>query len=123
MHERLVARRYRDHDRTVIIIRSVTQPADSISVHGTRCIVIKRGEETTSGPTSVIETYLTGCGAAPAESLARVDDEMRRLRLMNPSVEEDDFGLIQWAKSVSRMHAEVEDVLMEPSAEQHASPS
>jgi hypothetical protein len=48
---------------------------------------------------------------------------MRRLRLSDPSLEEDEFGLKQWARSVSRIHAEVEDALMEPSAGEQASQS
>lgn len=111
-----MARRYREQERTVVILRALTQPMVGMSIHATRYIVIKSGEESVSGPTTVIETFVSASGSAPAETLASVDDEVRRYRQSNPNFEDDDFGLKLWAKSISRMHAEIEDALVEQSA-------
>lgn len=117
MQQRKVARRYREANRTVIIIRELTEPALGVAVYITTHMVIRSGPPSVAGPTSIVEMIMSGSGTTTAKAQQQIQDEInRRSDLTGVISREDEFGESLWDKAVTRLQDSVESLLIKDAA-------
>lgn len=102
IHQRSVTRRYRERDRTILISKAYTQPIPGVTVLSTRQMIIRRGEPTVTGPTTVIETYVIGTGSASSEAQTVAAENPLLGNRFTTRPEDDTFSVKMWELSMAK---------------------
>lgn len=104
---RMLARRYCEADRTVLISRTLIETGFfSVVVTVTNRTVIRRGPPSMINPTTIVETYMQAVGTADPEGWEVIRSQA------DPK---DAFSLSLWDHSVWNTFDAVEDKLVEES--------
>lgn len=109
MQMRSVMRRYREEKRTVLVGRARISPGPGISVEQVTQVVVKAGPRSFSGPTSAIETYITGSGSV--SDVAKSTPAQSR-QPSDRAPWDGDFGVALWEMALSRSQETIEDLLV-----------
>lgn len=99
-------RRHCEQHRTVLIGRSVIEPAPGIRVDQTIRIVVKPGPPSVAGPTSEVTTYLTGSGKVSVAIQELFENKF------NLNSADFDFGAELWEKAIARNQDDIENLLV-----------
>lgn len=73
-------------------------------------MIIRSADATATGPTSVIETYVSGVGSASPEARSVIATLPHRLR------EDDAFDVKIWELSMARIEERIENLLVSNAA-------
>lgn len=109
MQQRSVTRRYREHNRSVIINHSITEPIPGIATQSTLQVVIKEGEPSVCGPTTVIEVLMYSSTKTP-EAEKQVCNILCKQH--GVTMQELNLGLAPWERALDTMMSSIENSLV-----------